>query len=749
MVDLQNDDDSTTVIPCDGNSTKLHKKKRKPRARKQPKLNDCGSKPKKQALEPKNSDVKPKAKTTCTEPTCDDQSFKLKPSNMHKRKIKHPAKSIKQERKDKHVKHPAKPCKPELKDEQPSKPIKQESKDKHMEHPAKPCKPEMKDEHIAKLGHKEVPDFGTMRVKELKEYIQKRGVPVSTYKKKDLIQLAHSLHDMDAIVDPDFTEDSIEQALKDRLTLPAGGNVPDPFKIKNFSNDFSSLPNFGLMDIFNHLIMSNAEYDKDKLASWRSFDEYALCQNGHVQSMQNMVIFDKDDKKYHLVTAQVIPTQKDSTPEGDKMYKLWYILKPNGAIYSAFCKCKGGADQGCRHLGAALFELYDFLSRERPSVTSLPAYWHPKPKPDTRPVPYMEMKMSHTPGLRSKRVMTNHDESWIDSFDPRPTRQRNDPPDEVQKEFAKQLKDIDKHSGILDFLDFKQSNLEVNNLKSSSSDSDSECSFETDIYPFTITARLEAFAIDHDINEENVDNMTQLFVDNMKVTQEEIDTVSTATIGQHTNSNWHDMRHLLVTAKKVKGLYTRQKTVEKNPDEDVTKTVHNFLSPAKMEKYPPAIQHGIENEPDAKKYYITTMTKKHRNLEFEEPGLVLSGKYGWLGASPDGIRKCDCCPDTLVEIKCPYKGFDMHPKEAFLLDTIGGCVDKNGTCYLRRNHLHYFQIQTGMAVCGVTQCDFIVFTNKGIHVVQVDFDKDFWESTINTVKAFYTRRIIKTLLLEL
>ncbi|XP_028412514.1 uncharacterized protein LOC114535352 [Dendronephthya gigantea] len=587
---------------------------------------------------------------------------------MHQRKSKHPVKPIKQKIKDKHVKHQAKPCKSGIKDEPP----KREMKDKYMKNHVKPCMPQMKDEQTAKLEHEEVPEFSAMRVKELKEYIQKRGVPVSTYKKQDLIQLAHSLHDMNAIVDPDFREDSIEQALNDRLTLPAGGNVPNPFKIKNLSNDFSSLPNFGLMDIFNHLIMSCAEYDKDKLASWRSFEEYALCQNGHVQSMQNMVIFDKDDSKYHLVTAQVIPTQKDSTPEGDKMYKLWYILKPNGAIYSAFCNCKGGADQGCRHLGAALFELDDFLSHERPSVTSLPAYWYPKRKPDTKPVPFMDMKMSHTPGLHSNRVVTNYDESWIDSFDPRPTKQRDDLPDEKQLEFAKQLKDIDKHSGILDYLGLKQSNLDLNNLESSSSDADSDCSFETDIYPFTITARLETFSIDHDINEENVDNMAQLFVDNLSVTQEEIYTVSTATIGQHTNPNWHEMRHLLVTAKKVKGLYTRQKTVEKNPNEDVTKTVHNFLSPTKMEKYPPAIQHGIDNEPDAKKYYIRAMTKKHRNLELEEPGLVLSGKHGWLGASPDGLRKCGCCPLTLVEIKCPYKGFDMDPKEAFLLDTIGG-----------------------------------------------------------------------------
>ena len=35
---------------------------------------------------------------------------------------------------------------------------------------------------------------------------------------------------------------------------------------------------------------------------------------------------------------------------------------------------RGGADQGCRHLGATLFELDDFLSNQRKSVTSVSAY---------------------------------------------------------------------------------------------------------------------------------------------------------------------------------------------------------------------------------------------------------------------------------------------------------------------------------------------------------------------------------------
>ena len=47
-----------------------------------------------------------------------------------------------------------------------------------------------------------------------------------------------------------------------------------------------------------------------------------------------------------------------------------------------------------RHLGATLFELDDFLSNQRKFVTSMSAYWNPKPTPKHKPVPISEMKIS-------------------------------------------------------------------------------------------------------------------------------------------------------------------------------------------------------------------------------------------------------------------------------------------------------------------------------------------------------------------
>ena len=87
-----------------------------------------------------------------------------------------------------------------------------------------------------------------------------------------------------------------------------------------------------------------------------------------------------------VFVAGVIPTQKEKkTQEGDKLYRLWFVLDSTGSVYFAFCRCQGEADQGCRHLGATLFELDVFLSNQRKSVTSMSAYLDPLPTPTHKP----------------------------------------------------------------------------------------------------------------------------------------------------------------------------------------------------------------------------------------------------------------------------------------------------------------------------------------------------------------------------
>ncbi|KAK2569819.1 hypothetical protein P5673_005670 [Acropora cervicornis] len=96
---------------------------------------------------------------------------------------------------------------------------------------------------------------------------------------------------------------------------PAGWKLTDPFQMTSLSNDLSELPPFVLMDIFNHLIISKADYDKSMLSSWRSFEEYNLCLNGHIQSLGVKTVRDLDGNDFFVFVAGVIPTQKEKTQE--------------------------------------------------------------------------------------------------------------------------------------------------------------------------------------------------------------------------------------------------------------------------------------------------------------------------------------------------------------------------------------------------------------------------------------------------
>ena len=175
------------------------------------------------------------------------------------------------------------------------------------------------------------------------------------------------------------------------------------------------------------------------------------------------------------------------------------------------------------------------------------------------------------------------------------------------------------------------------------------------------------------LSEDNLLNFAEEFLKALTFSDNDRMTINKATIGQHKNKSWHEMRHLLVTGKKIKSLYTRKKTLEKGAD--VSLAVKKLTEQKEFKEnqvYPEAIEHGKKEEENAKFYYSKVNEKKHCSFDLKEPGFLISSSYSWTGASLDGIRKCQCCDPSVVEIKCPFKGKDLDLKIAFLLPTVGG-----------------------------------------------------------------------------
>ena len=63
--------------------------------------------------------------------------------------------------------------------------------------------------------------------------------------------------------------------------------------------------------------------------------------------------------------------------------------------------------------------------------------------------------------------------------------------------------------------------------------------------------------------------------------------------------------------------------------------------------------------------------------------------------------------------------------------------EKMGIFFLGKNHLHYFQVQIGMAISGLKTCHFVTNTSKGIFIVTINFNDKFWETVVATVYSSF------------
>lgn len=65
---------------------------------------------------------------------------------------------------------------------------------------------------------------------------------------------------------------------------------------------------------------------------------------------------------------------------------------------------------------------------------------------------------------------------------------------------------------------------------------------------------------------------------------------------------------------------------------------------------------------DAWREYIKYMElKSHIDFKVQLSGLVINPSYPYIGANPDGVFTCSCCGEELLEIKCPFKYWDVSP----------------------------------------------------------------------------------------
>ena len=169
----------------------------------------------------------------------------------------------------------------------------------------------------------------------LKQFLQDRGIQISSEEKNkrkaELVELSVNANKMklEKIKEGDHEEKSVLM-LKVRTT--EHGVLPNPNTIKDWTNNVSKIPELTFPDIYNYLI-GKAEYDEEKLKSFKSLQGYRLFKDEHVLDLK---LHKVENKPYTFVKFNVKPTERSKVDGGKSFYD------GDGSVHGAFCPCLGG-----------------------------------------------------------------------------------------------------------------------------------------------------------------------------------------------------------------------------------------------------------------------------------------------------------------------------------------------------------------------------------------------------------------------
>lgn len=148
------------------------------------------------------------------------------------------------------------------------------------------------------------------------------------------------------------------------------------------------------------------------------------------------------------------------------------------------------------------------------------------------------------------------------------------------------------------------------------------------------------------------------------------------------------------------------------------------------------------------KEFVKSIKESDEEASVSKSGVRVDAKQPFLAASPDGIFKCKCHGEAVVEVKCPFslRGNTVveiaAKKDSFLT------MNENGEIAISIKHAYYYQIQLQMHVCSLEKGVFITHTRKETVFLFVNYDKEFTCSAIAKAKDFYLNTIMPELLVN-
>ncbi|XP_046567599.1 uncharacterized protein LOC124275939 [Haliotis rubra] len=468
-------------------------------------------------------------------------------------------------------------------------------------------------------------------------YLKDRGVTFTGYIRRELITLCECVASLDLPVFQDVSDISCTPQTLSHLNINC-----DPFLLQGYSNNLSQCLEIGIYDVFNYLVSFRPDYDRRKLRAYKSFQDYRLFADGHVNSVEYADATDT----IGIFKASVKPTQRDKTYLKSEFYNPWIAVEKNNVdIKSAYCQCPGGSDGACRHIAATLFDIEAF---EKKSVTDGPSLWTKRPSSHDEPVPLGHLKVKKI--SYGQTLADTNSDLGQENFDPRPISDRANPSLEQLADFAASLHQINPNACALESL------LDPTDTETQATKINEECA------AMSIVNKLQALDLSPDTD------ISQDAINRLRYCTDDITYIEHETTGQSENPTWSVMRKGMVTTSNFKRVCTRADSFEKNNNIDCSNLVKCLLHDSRSidnSNVPSSIVWGRKKESKAKEMYKQIERRRHKKLSVKIKGLLIDKENPFLGTSVDGTVECQCKENhqnKLLEIKCPWALRDCDPK---------------------------------------------------------------------------------------
>lgn len=240
----------------------------------------------------------------------------------------------------------------------------------------------------------------------------------------------------------------------------------------------------------------------------------------------------------------------------------------------------------------------------------------------------------------------------------------------------------------------------------------------------------ESFSVSEEICNE--------FLDFIKINDNQAAMIFQKTNMQGNCNFWREQRCGRVTGS---NFYRICHLKESTNTENTLKDLLGYC-PLSAERQPIQFEWGHEKEESAIDLYCKKLKKVHNELCVCECGLIIDPELSYLGSSPDRIRSCSCCGKRVVEVKSLYSKRSLVPHIA-----AGDNIYKeNGVYKLRKETKWNYQLQGEMALSKLTIGDLVIYTNKGIMVIEIEFDENLWHEMLVKLTKFYSKSMIPEIL---